>query len=102
MNTEVYPKPIQKLINFYKKLPGIGEKNAERMALATYMQDNDELQIFADTIANLKESLTNCKICGHLATSEICDICQDNTRDKNLICIVEDDKSVFKFENVGN
>ena len=102
MNNEVYPKPIQKLINFYKKLPGIGEKNAERMAMATYTQDDEELQSFADTLKDLKKSLTNCTICGHLSESEICSICADENRDKNLICIVEDDKSVFKFENVGN
>lgn len=102
MNNEVYPKPIQKLINFYKKLPGIGEKNAERMALATYTQDNDEIKNFADTLTTLKESLTNCQICGHLATDSICDICRDESRNKNLICIVEDDKSIFKFESVGN
>ncbi len=102
MNNEVYPKPIQKLINFYKKLPGIGEKNAERMAMATYTQDDEELQSFADTLKDLKKSLTNCTICGHLSESEICSICANENRDKNLICIVEDDKSVFKFENVGN
>lgn len=102
MNHEVYPKPIQKLINFYKKLPGIGEKNAERMALATFNQDQEELDSFANAISTLKSSLKYCSICGHLATDEICSICADKTRDKNLICIVEDDKSIFRFENAGN
>lgn len=102
MNHEVYPKPIQKLINFYKKLPGIGEKNAERMALATFSQEQEELDNFADAISTLKSSLKYCSVCGHLATDDICSICTDKERNKNLICIVEDDKSVFRFENAGN
>lgn len=102
MNNEVYPKPIRKLINFYKKLPGIGDKNAERMALATFEQEEEELSSFSDTVSNLKNSLKYCSICGHLSDSEICSICSDDTRNRNLICIVEDDKSVFRFESVGN
>ncbi len=102
MNQEVYPEPLQKLINFYKKLPGIGEKNAERMALATYNLDDEELTKMSETLTGLKEKLVNCSICGQLSATDICPICQDENRDHNLICIVEDYKSVFSFEKVGN
>lgn len=101
-NRSVYPEPIQKLMNFFKKLPGIGDKNAERMALATIELEEKDLDNLGDTVKNLKDNLKHCSICGHLTTNDICSICSDESRDKNLICVVEDVKSVFKFENVGN
>lgn len=98
----IYPASLQKLIDFYKKLPGIGEKNAERMALATIELDEDEISDFSKDIVIAKDKLRNCKICGHLTDNDICQICSDENRDKNLICVIEDYKSVFTFEKVGN
>ncbi len=98
----VYPEPIQKLMNFFKKLPGIGEKNAERMALSTIELDDEDLKNISSTIETIKKDIKNCSICGQLTTSDICPICADENRNHNLICVVEDAKSVFKFENVGN
>lgn len=98
----IYPELLQKLINFYKKLPGVGDKSAERMALATIEIQDKEISDFADTLKNAKLNLKNCKICGHLTENEICDICSNPNRDKNLICVIEDYKSVFSFEKVGN
>lgn len=97
----IYPDSLQKLINFYKKLPGIGEKNAERMALATIELNQEEVADFSNDILLAKENINNCKICGHLTDSEICSICNDDKRDKELICVIEDYKSVFSFEKVG-
>ncbi len=102
MNQNVYPEPIQKLMNFFKKLPGIGEKNAERMALAAIELPSEELENLATTAKDIKSQLKNCSVCGHLTTEDICPICADSHRDHNIICVVEDVKSVFKFENVGN
>ena len=98
----VYPEPIQLLMNFFKKLPGVGEKNAERMALAAIELPKEELLTLSDTVQKIKEQLKNCSICGHLTTEDICPICSDKNRNHNMICVVEDPKSVFKFENVGN
>ena len=98
----IYPELLQKLINFYKRLPGIGEKSAERMALATISLNEDETNEFADDIILAKKTLHPCKICGHLTENEICNICDNPNRDKNLICVIEDYKSVFSFEKVGN
>lgn len=97
----IYPDLLQKLINSYKKLPGVGEKSAERMALATIDMPEKDIEEFANNIKNIK-NLVNCKICGNLSENEICSICSDETRDKNLICVIEDYKSVFSFEKVGN
>ncbi len=98
----IYPELLQKLINFYKKLPGVGEKSAERMALATIEMNEKDVDNFSNDIINAKQGLKNCSICGHLSENDICDICSNPNRNKNLICVIEDYKSVFSFEKVGN
>ena len=98
----IYPELLEKTINYFKKLPGIGEKSAERLALATLNLPEEDLIEFADSIKVAKNKLCNCSICGHLTDQEICSICADETRDKNVICVIEDYKSVFSFEKVGN
>lgn len=98
----IYPELLQKLISFYKKLPGVGEKSAERMALATIEFKKNEIKDFSSSIVDAKEKLNKCSICGNLCEGDICTICSDETRNKNLICVIEDYKSVFSFEKVGN
>ena len=94
----IYPESLEKLINYYKKLPGIGEKNAERLALATLNFKEEDLDKFSESLKNIKKI----HICGHLTENEICNICSDPSRNKNLICVIEDYKSVFSFEKAGN
>lgn len=98
----IYPESLEKTITYYKKLPGIGEKSAERLALATLDFSEEDIINFADTLKEAKTKLCNCSICGHLTDKEICSICSDETRDQNIICVIEDYKSVFSFEKVGN
>lgn len=97
----IYPESLEKLINYYKKLPGIGEKNAERLALATLNFKEEDLDKFSESLKNIKK-IHKCSICGHLTENEICNICSDHSRNKNLICVIEDYKSVFSFEKAGN
>ena len=99
-----YPKKITGLIEFYKSLPGIGEKNAIRMALSTYELPNDRIEDLIDNLTNLKNDTKRCIICGALTDSEICDICSDISRKDDLICVLEDYKSLLNFEknNVFN
>lgn len=96
-----YPQDLEKLISYYKKLPGIGERSAERLAIATLEFTEEEIEEFSDTLKNAKKNLRRCNICGHLTDDEICSICKDNTREKNIICVIEDYKSVFSFEKSG-
>lgn len=97
----IYPESLEKLINYYKRLPGIGEKNAERLALATLNFKEEDLDKFSESLKNIKK-IHKCSICGHLTENEICNICSDPSRNKNLICVIEDYKSVFSFEKAGN
>ena len=96
-----YPIDLEKLISYYQKLPGIGKKSAERLAIATLELNDEEATEFSDSIKNAKKNLTRCTICGHLTDKEICNICSDKMRNKNIICVVEDYKSIFSFEETG-
>lgn len=96
-----YPADLEKLISYYKKLPGIGEKSAERLAIATLEFKEEEIEDFSATLKNAKNNLGRCTICGHITDEEICSICQDEDRNKNTICVIEDYKSVFSFEKSG-
>lgn len=96
-----YPADLERLISYYKKLPGIGEKSAERLAIATLEFKEEEIKDFSETLINAKNNLGRCIICGHITDEEICSICQDNERNKNIICVIEDYKSVFSFEKSG-
>ena len=93
-----FPKSIEKLIEFYRSIPGIGEKNAIRMAISTYEKDENRLKEISNIFLNLKVSVRKCTVCGNICDDEICSICSDESRNKNLICVLEDFKSFFSFE----
>lgn len=97
----IYPEILSLLIEHFKKLPGIGERTAERYALSLINLQDEELEDFAKTISEIKKTLKKCNICGHLTDKDTCDICTDPLRNKNQICVVEDYKSVFMFEKTG-
>lgn len=96
-----YPASLEKLISYYKKLPGIGAKSAERLAIATLEFSNEEIKEFSNTLTEAKNNLGKCNICGHITDKEICNICEDESRNNNLICVIEDYKSIFSFEKSG-
>lgn len=98
----IYPDILYTIIEYFKKLPGIGERTAERYALALINLKEDELEDFSSNISQIKKTLRKCEICGHLTDMDVCKICSDDTKNKKLICVVEDYKSVFMFEKMGN
>ncbi len=98
----IYPNSLADLIDCFKKLPGIGEKTAERLALSIIDFKKDDVDFFANSLVNCREKLQRCSICGHITDKEKCDICSDERRDSKTICVLEDFKSVFAFEKVGN
>ncbi len=97
-----YPQTIQNLIECYRKLPGIGEKTAERFALATLNLNQDVIDLFSESLKNSKTKIRKCDICNNLCEDDICDICKNDSRDNNLLCVVEDPKSIILFEKIGN
>lgn len=97
-----YPKSIKNLIESYKKLPGIGEKTAERLALATLNLDKEVVDLFADSLTKIKTSIRRCEKCNNLSEDKLCEICKDKSRKHNIICVVEEPKNVFLFEKMGS
>lgn len=94
----MYPQVIFDLIEQLKKLPGIGEKTAERLALfLATEQSDDSLLAFSLSIKNLVNNIKFCKICNLITDSEVCSICSDPLRDKNQIMVVSDSKDVFSM-----
>ena len=83
-------------------LPGVGEKSAERLALSILDFTEDEVKDFASELVNSRKNLHQCEVCGHITENDKCDICSNESRDHNIICVLEDYKSVFAFERAGN
>jgi len=97
-----YPETIRNLIECFKKLPGIGEKTAERLALSILDMSFDDIEVFSNCVKDLKNSVIRCNECGHITDKDKCSICSNSSRNNNLICVVEDFKSVIMFEKTGN
>ena len=97
----MYPDILSKTIEYFKKFNGIGEKTAERLSMSVLDMTKEDVVNFAKSIKELKDNITYCKICGHITDKDICNICSSNVRNDNLICVVEDYKSVFMFEKSG-
>ncbi len=96
-----YPKTIKDLIECFKKLPGVGEKTAERLALSVLDMEDETVKLFSTTLDNIKQKIGRCKICNNLCEDELCEVCKDKSRNKKLLCVVEEPKNVFIFEKVG-
>ncbi len=96
--------PIEKVISCFTKLPGIGRRSAERMAIK--LVSEKQANLLRDLISALQEmqnSIKQCPVCGALAVSdkEQCNFCMDVTRDRTVMCVVEDVSDVFRIESTG-
>lgn len=96
-----YIAPIQRLIEEFRRLPGVGAKTAARYAFAVLNLTEDEAAGFADAINGIKRDVHRCPVCFGLSSSpEECDICKSETRDHSVICVVEQPKDVMVMEKV--
>ena len=96
-----YILPIQKLIEEFRKIPGVGAKTAARYAFAVLNLSEHEAERFADAIIGVKRDVYKCPICHGLSSNEdTCDICASPDRDASVICVVEDAKDVMTMEKV--
>lgn len=94
----MYPESLKNLIESFKMLPGIGEKTAERMAFYALEMEEEDIEFFSDSLKDSKQNIRKCSKCNNITDKELCNICTNNLRDKNLLCIVEDAKSLYMFE----
>ena len=96
-----YPTTIQNLIECFQKLPGIGEKTAERLALSTLNFEQETIDVFSESLKNTKTKIKKCSRCNNLAEDDLCEICKDDSRDAKLLCVVESPKNIMLFEKLG-
>ncbi len=96
-----FPKQIQEVIEGFERLPGIGSKTAERLAFYLLHGPEVENSKFAMAVQNLRNGLILCSICKNITDKEVCELCDDNQRDKTMVCVVESPLDVFALEKTG-
>ena len=95
---QYFPAALQNLADQFARLPGIGGKTAQRLAFYVLGLSEDAAQSFADAIMEAKHSVHTCPVCQNLTDREICPICDDDMRDKGVICVVAEPKDVIAME----
>lgn len=96
-----YPEPVVELITELKRLPGIGPRSAERVAVWLLQHDKSNSLELSESLCTAKEKVTSCEICGFFATAEGCPVCDDDTRDIHELCVVEQATDVLPLERSG-
>ncbi len=94
-----YILPLERLIEQFGRLPGVGRKTATRYALAVLDWDPAKVEDFSKVVLDSKSKIRRCKICNNISEDEICPICQDDTRE-GVICVVQDARAVLSIERV--
>lgn len=97
----MYEGPIQELIDELSRLPGIGPKSAQRLAFYLIKIDNVEAKNLAEAIIRVKERVAFCRECGNVAEGELCLVCRNPSRDKTVLCVVEEPKDAASVEKAG-
>jgi recombination protein RecR len=97
----VHPAPIQRLISELARLPGIGQRTAQRLAFHILRADDAQAFGLADAIREVKEKVGLCEVCFNLAEGPRCRVCEDERRDHSLICVVEEPSDVIPVERTA-
>jgi recombination protein RecR len=92
------PAPLGRLVAELQRLPGIGQRTAQRLAFHLLRTDDDEAKALADAIREMKEKVGLCEVCFNLAEGPRCRICEDGSRERSLICVVEEPGDVIPIE----
>lgn len=95
------PKALERVIESFESLPGIGPKSAQRLGFYLLHVPQTNLDDFAASLTNLKKNTKMCSVCFNIGTTEMCDVCGDSERDASTICVVEDALDVLAFEKSG-
>jgi len=90
---------LENAVQEFAKLPGIGRKTALRLVLHLLKESEEEVENFGNSIIRLRKEIVYCKICHNISDSEICDICSNLSRDRSVVCVVENIKDVITIEN---
>lgn len=96
-----FTKPVARLLEELKKLPGIGSKSAQRIGFFILRSDKDKILQLAEAIVDAKEKTKSCTVCHNISEKDICEICAENARDKKKICVVEEPFNIYSIEKTG-
>jgi len=97
----MYPQIVEQLIEEFTRLPGIGRRSAERIAFWLMGRPVEDARLFAEAVLRLKEEMHFCPECNNLTDETLCRICNDDRRDKTLLCLVETPKDLIAIERTG-
>ena len=97
-----YPRPVQNLITLVAKLPGIGKRSAERIALHLLKASPETSRNLAQAILETKSKIHNCSRCGNYTELDLCEICTGVRRDQSIICVVEGPNDILSLERTGS
>jgi recombination protein RecR len=97
--TEFPSRLLENAVNEFASLPGVGRKTAFRLVMNLLRRDSEEVRKFGESIIRLHEDIHYCTICNNISDTEICNICNDEKRDKSVICVVENIQDVMAIEN---
>ena len=90
--------PLDKLVEQFERLPGIGKKTARRLAYYVITRPDGMAQKFSDALLEAKAKIRYCSVCQNLTDGDVCSICRSSDRDRSVICVVEDAQDVMAFE----
>ena len=93
--------PLERLVDKFESLPGVGHKSAQRIAYYVLGLSREEAQSFAQAILDAHENIHYCSVCCNLTDGDLCPICRSDSRDKSIICVVEDPRDVFALERTN-
>jgi recombination protein RecR len=96
-----YTPPVQLLIDELGRLPGIGPRSAQRLALHIIKSDEHDVTRLAQALVDAKQRVKFCSVCFNLTDSELCNICSDTKRNSSIVCVVEDSRDVVAIERTG-
>ena len=100
MHIDRFPsRLLENAVNEFAKLPGIGRKSALRLVLHMLKQDLQEVEIFGNSLIQLRTEIKHCKVCHNISDTDICSICANPSRNPSIICVVENIKDVMSIEN---
>lgn len=97
--TEFPSRLLEEAVNEFASLPGIGRKTAFRLVMNLLRRDPEEVKRFGESITRLHDEIHYCKICNNISDTDICNICSDESRDRSLVCVVENIQDVMAIEN---
>lgn len=97
---DFYPAVIEKLIEEFAKLPGIGYKTAQRLTMHILNLPDEEVKEFAEALVKARGTIKYCSVCGNYTDTDPCAICRNPNRDKSIICVVEQPKDIIAIEKV--